>query len=179
MKRYIRSASEYAPGWSKRFDKELQQTYYVLAIPGKTATAVHFDDDGDFGYEVTLSGRAINKERKTFHGDDALDEAMTWAEKKLYKESVTSATGTIKSWTDYLPEDVYNRLAACSTRKSDIKTLVDAKWRRMKELGKDQQGFTREDALVSVLDLLDSNSCNYELTVDEYDDLKRDLNVRN
>lgn len=88
----ITASDEWNPGWSKRFDKELQETYYVLAIPGKTATAVHFDDDGDFGYEVTLSGKAINKERKTFHGDDALDKAMTWAEKKLYKQSVDSST---------------------------------------------------------------------------------------
>lgn len=93
------------------------------------------------------------------------------------KRYIRSAAN-ITSWTDYLPEDVATRLANCRSTKSDIKPLVDAKWRRMKDLGKQDHGFVREDALVAVLDLLDANGCDYELTQEEYDDLKKDLNVK-
>ena len=77
-------------------------------------------------------------------------------------------------WIDLLPEDVYNRLAACNNRKSDLPILVDAKWKWMKDNGKEADGFTKEDALVAVLEHLDSNSQDFlaDLTVDEYDELK-------
>lgn len=180
MKRYIRSSDAMNPGWSKRYDRELQETYYVLAIPGKTATVVEFDDDGDFGCEARISGKATEAARKTFHGQGSTDKAMTWAEKQIYKQPVKSSIDTVKSWLDYLSEDVRNRLGECSTKKADLKPLVDAKWRRMKELGKEKQGFTREDALVSVLELLDSNSCDNvaDLTREEYDELKFDPEAR-
>lgn len=42
-----------------------------------------------------------------------------------------------KKWIDFLPEDVYQRLANCNSVKSDIPVLVDAKWRGYRELGKD------------------------------------------
>lgn len=78
-----------------------------------------------------------------------------------------------KKWIDFLPEDVYQRLANCNSVKSDIPALEDAKWRGYRELGKDKCGFTKEDALISVLELLDCNSCDIELTSDEYQEMKR------
>lgn len=77
----------------------------------------------------------------------------------------------MKKWTDYLSNDVYTRLANCRSTKSDLNELVNAKWRSMREHGKDKQGFTKEDALVSVLELLDSNGQYFDLTTDEYQDL--------
>ena len=174
MKRYIRSASEYAPGWSKRYDKELQQTYYVLAIPRRSAVVAEFNDDGDYGYIARVVCMDTgSKKSKTFHGKGSSFEAMDWCEKILYQKPVKSSTEPTR-WTDYLSEEVRARLANCNSRKEDIADLVNAKWRKMKEQGKDKQGFTKEDALVSVLDLLDSNSCNYDLTREEYQDLKFD-----
>jgi len=41
----------------------------------------------------------------------------------------------------------------------------------MKEQGKDKLGFTKEDALISVLELLDCNSQFFDLTTDEYKEL--------
>lgn len=76
-------------------------------------------------------------------------------------------------WINHLPEEVYIRLCNCKTRKSDLPTLVDAKWLSYKENGKAEQGFTKEDALVAVLELLDCNSCSFDLTKDEYDELCR------
>lgn len=76
----------------------------------------------------------------------------------------------MKNWTEYLENDVYIRLCNCVSRKSDIPDLVNAKWLSFKEAGKDKQGFTKEDALVSILELLDSNSQDFEITVDEYDE---------
>ena len=77
-------------------------------------------------------------------------------------------------WTDNLPEDVYNRLCNCCSRKSDLETLVNVKWAAMVEGGKKAQGFTKEDALVSILDLLDCNGQFFDLTPAEYDALKHE-----
>lgn len=74
-------------------------------------------------------------------------------------------------WTDTLNSAVYERLCNCRSRKSDIKELVQARWAWMKRTGKDKQGFTKEDALVDVLDLLDSNNQYTDLTRDEWDDI--------
>lgn len=76
-------------------------------------------------------------------------------------------------WTDCLPEAVYARLCNCQTIKTDLPTLVSAKWHDFVERGKDKAGFTKEDALISVLELLDCNSCVVEITKDEYNDLCR------
>ena len=78
------------------------------------------------------------------------------------------------SWLYSLPSDVYTRLCECRNVKSDLPILVNARWAWMKDRREKFVGFTKEDALVYVLDLLDANS-QYrltELTVDEYNDLK-------
>lgn len=79
-----------------------------------------------------------------------------------------------KRWTDKLPTDVHNRLCNCCSRRSDIETLVNVKWAAMVEAGKKDEGFTKEDALVSILDLLDSNGQFFDLTRAEYDALKHE-----
>ncbi len=78
-----------------------------------------------------------------------------------------------KHWTDNLAEDVGTRLAECRTRKEDLPALVNAKWLSYQENGKADKGFTKEDALVAVLELLDCNSCIFDLTEDEYRNLCR------
>ena len=72
-----------------------------------------------------------------------------------------------KSWTDSLAQDVYQRLANCRSLKSDILPLAQAKWAAIKN----KKGFTKEDALVAVLELLDSNGAVFGLTQTEYDDI--------
>lgn len=74
-------------------------------------------------------------------------------------------------WTEHLSNEVYNRLANCRTLKSDLPALINAKWLSMKEAGKDKQGFTKEDAVVSILELLDCNGCDFEITMDDYNEL--------
>lgn len=76
-----------------------------------------------------------------------------------------------KKWTDVLSGDVYSRLCNCTTTKSDITALVNARWLFYSECGKAEQGFTKEDALIFVLELLDCNSVDIELTKDEYNEL--------
>lgn len=78
-----------------------------------------------------------------------------------------------KKWTEYLETEVYRRLCHCQSRKSDIPALVNAKWLSFQNAGKDKQGFTKEDALISVLDLLDSNGQAFDLTADEYSEFCR------
>jgi len=70
-------------------------------------------------------------------------------------------------WTDLLESDVYKRLANCKSRKSDILPLAQAKWARMKN----KPEMTKEDALISVLELLDCNSVYIDLTKDEYNNI--------
>lgn len=79
-----------------------------------------------------------------------------------------------KTWTDNLPQDVYSRLCNCRSRREDIRTLVDVKWAAMVAAGKRDEGFTKEDALVQILDLLDSNDQFFDLTKAEYDGLKHE-----
>ena len=73
-------------------------------------------------------------------------------------------------WTDNLPSEVYRRLCACRTKKSDLPMLVDAKWGWLKATGKADR-FTKEDALISILELLDCNCVDIDLTADEYSEL--------
>ena len=73
---------------------------------------------------------------------------------------------------DRLPSEVYERLCACRNVKSDIPIMVNAKWQIMKERGLDAKGYTKEDALISILELLDANSQYYDLTEDEYNEWK-------
>ena len=71
--------------------------------------------------------------------------------------------------------DVYHRLCACSNTKEDLPYLVNIRWMWMQSKGKDKQGFTKEDALVDILEWLDCNG-QWELgdlTREEYDDLKQ------
>lgn len=78
------------------------------------------------------------------------------------------------SWTDKLSSEVYTRLCNCRTIKADLPELVNAKWIWLKAKGKDKDGFTKEDALVAILELLDANSISWvwDLTKDEYNELK-------
>lgn len=77
----------------------------------------------------------------------------------------------MKEWTKNLPEDIYKRLCACKTKKKDLSTLVNGKWGAYKEEGKEKKGFTKEDALTAILELLESNSTPIDLTKEEYDEL--------
>ena len=78
----------------------------------------------------------------------------------------------MKKWTEYLPENVYMRLCNCRSSRHDLQTLVNCKWRAMKEAGKDKEGFTKEDALVQILDLIDMNGQFCDISRAEYDALK-------
>lgn len=74
-------------------------------------------------------------------------------------------------WTDYLTDIVLIRLADCRSTKADLKPLVEARWKWMQDRHKDEQGFTKEDALIYILELLDDNSRFFDLTQDEYNEL--------
>lgn len=75
-------------------------------------------------------------------------------------------------WTDYLPNDIYMRLANCCTRKTDLPMLLDAKWKWVQDTGR-YNGHTKEDILVDILDLLDCNGLDdvTELTQEEWNNL--------
>lgn len=79
----------------------------------------------------------------------------------------------MKKWTEKLPEAIYTRLCNCKIRKEDIQTLVNAKWGAYKEEGKEKRGFTKEDALIAILELLECNSTIIDLTEEEYNELWR------
>ena len=81
-----------------------------------------------------------------------------------------------RNWLDYLPADVRERLCNCITPRRDLPALVNAKWAWYKDKGKDKEGYTKEDALVDVLELLDCNGRDFgaDMARDEYDALKAD-----
>ena len=99
------------------------------------------------------------------------DDRGLLIEQKTPKTPKTPERG---NWMDKLPEDVANRLGNCCSKREDIRTLVDVKWAYMCQTGKQAEGFTKEDALVSILDLLDSNGQSFDLSKAEYDSLKHD-----
>lgn len=77
------------------------------------------------------------------------------------------------TWTYGLPSDVHLRLCECRNTKADLPVLVNTRWSWMKTQEK-YSGFSKEDALVFILELLDANS-QWELadlTKDEYNELK-------
>ena len=76
------------------------------------------------------------------------------------------------NWVKNLPVDVQNRLGHCKSRKEDIPILVNTKWSEMVEEGKEEKGYTKEDALIYIMELLDYNGQYFDLTRCEYDDLK-------
>jgi hypothetical protein len=67
-----------------------------------------------------------------------------------------------------LPTDVRNRLERCRSTKDDISILTNCYYNHKL---KGKPGFTIEDALIHILELLDSNSQYFDLTKDEYDDI--------
>ena len=70
-------------------------------------------------------------------------------------------------WMARLSNDVYNRLCNCRTIKADLPQLVNAKYAAYR----DNKRYTKEDALVEVLELLDENGVSIDLTIEEYNDL--------
>ena len=72
-------------------------------------------------------------------------------------------------WGDSLPDDVWNRLCHCRSRKEDILPLAQAKWSYIKSRFGDKYG--KEDALVSVVEHLDCNGQDFELTREEWNDI--------
>lgn len=70
-------------------------------------------------------------------------------------------------WTDFLSNDVYDRLVNCKSRKSDILPIAQAKWNVFKNAP--NPVLDKEDALVTALDILDMNGNYIDLTKDEYD----------
>lgn len=78
-------------------------------------------------------------------------------------------------WTKNITLEVYMRLCECRCTKEDIPVLVNAKWKFYKESGKTK--YTKEDALVTILELLDANGQGYlltEITKEEYERLWED-----
>lgn len=75
-------------------------------------------------------------------------------------------------WIDLLDRDVYRRLANCCSKKRDIIPLTQAKWAVLRNT---PGNWSREDALIQVLELLDSNSQPIDLTKDEYDDIIHEI----
>ena len=91
------------------------------------------------------------------------------------KENFITVNGKqmVDFWLGVVPEDVFIRLSACRTRKADLPILVNARWKRMKEQGKDKNGYTKEDALICVMELLDCNNQSYLIDdIDEYNELR-------
>lgn len=80
----------------------------------------------------------------------------------------TNTTKTI-SWLDYLPYNVRLRFVQCQTTKGDLSILLDAKWQWAQDTGH-YRGYTKDDILIGILDLLDCNGLNNitELTTEEW-----------
>ena len=87
-----------------------------------------------------------------------------------------TVTNTIKaiSWFDYLPYNVRLRLTHRQTIKADLPILLGAKWQWAQDTGH-YNGYTKEDMLDDILDLLDCNGLNNvtELITEEWRNLTK------
>ncbi len=81
----------------------------------------------------------------------------------------------MSKWFDKLPGEIQMRLGECRNIKEDIPVMVNARWKWMQEQDMHKRGFTKEDAIVFIFDLLDSNSqwqlC--DISREEYEELKK------
>lgn len=86
----------------------------------------------------------------------------------------TNNTTSTVSWLDYLPHNAYMRLAQCQTTKADLPILLNAKWQWAQDTGH-YNGYTKEDILADILDLLDCNGLDSvtELTIEEWRNLTK------
>lgn len=72
------------------------------------------------------------------------------------------------TWIDLLSGSTHERLANCTSRKEDIRELVQAKYTFRKASHPEYQP---EDALVYILELFDCNSIDCDLTKEEYESI--------
>lgn len=77
-------------------------------------------------------------------------------------------------WTDSLKEDIYERLCGCYSTKDDILPLAQSRWSWIKQRERCEL-YSKEDALCFVLELLEANSCDFELTQDEYNEVLNNI----
>ena len=86
----------------------------------------------------------------------------------------TNSTINTVSWLDYLPHNVRLRLTQCQTTKVDLPILLDAKWQWAQDTWH-YNGYTKEDMLADILDLLDYNGLDSvtELTIEEWKNLTK------
>ena len=133
----------------------------------------------DWAREHTPSEAQRDAFKSGHYIDESFDEEIVSyvREDSAYDIDLTDKSKKVK-FTDYLMEkktDVYTRLCECRNTKEDLPHLVNIRWEWLQNRGRDKQGFTKEDALVDVLEWLDSNGqCQLaDLTREEYDELKR------
>lgn len=76
------------------------------------------------------------------------------------------------TWVDRLPENMRTRLAECRTIKADLDTLIRTRWGWMKEHGQGPaKGYTKMDAAIAVMELIDANGQIIDPTVEEWEAL--------
>lgn len=87
---------------------------------------------------------------------------------------ITNNKNSTVSQIDYLPYNVRLRLAQRQTTKGDLPILLDAKWQWAQDT-EHYNGYTKEDMLTDILDLLDCNGLDNvtELTINEWRSLTK------
>lgn len=128
----------------------------VHAIHEDNAAAIAEDIANDLGYDL----------------EEEINEDFNPSHKVRCSTATVAETGRDKKrWVDTLPADVYQRLGNCNSRYADIPILVSCKLDWMMADPKYARTYTKEDALVWVLELLDSNGQYFDLTKEEYEKL--------
>ena len=78
------------------------------------------------------------------------------------------ASSRSADWQEYLPDDVYDRLCMCTSRKSDIVPLTTAFYNYSSKAKK--EGWSKDRCLDYILEwVLDWNGGTWEYTTKEYD----------
>ena len=98
MKRLIKASTLWDQGWSKRFNRDSGQTYFVFTCPKATACVTKgLDIDNEGKYSSQAEVHFLQAEllrlnsiddlyfKKTFFGKDSEFDAMAWAEDVIFE----------------------------------------------------------------------------------------------
>lgn len=98
MKRWIHAATDTYDGWKHSYDSERSCSFDSKEFDDGVANIRSFDNDGDWGYSLTLefdSGKTISKSE---YGEGSLQRLKEYAENEFSAENITDVEASVCSF---------------------------------------------------------------------------------
>jgi len=117
MKRWIHAATGTNDGWKHSYDSERSCSFDSKEFDDGVANIRSFDNDGDWGYSLTLefdNGKTISKSE---YGEGSLQRLKDYAEDQFSSAAVQSRTEVCASSKSF--DDWYDSLKSADQAKVD------------------------------------------------------------